>query len=235
MLIIPLLVLILCIAASRLAAQRYKEVIDHGSQERAPTAHTGAEIARLFLAEEEATDVQVVEHSGTVTDYFDPARRRLFLRPEFANGTTMAAWAVALHEAAHATQTGESLGELKWRQSVIRLNRYGPVFTAIAVLALTLARILPARLALVAFGAACAIFLLLNLGTLGIEFNANARLRRFLEKHLAKTPSAWDKLEVYLSRVATREAGDLLRSPRYFLFSAMPGSGNLRPRNKEDP
>jgi hypothetical protein len=36
-------------------------------------------------------------------------------------------------------------------------------------------------------------------------------------------------LEGYLNRAATREVGDLLQSPRYFLFSAMPGSGSNRP------
>ena len=32
-----------------------------------------------------------------------------------------------------------------------------------------------------------------------------------------------------LARVATREVGDLLRSPRYFLLTALPGSGRIRP------
>ncbi|HCN76644.1 MAG TPA: peptidase, partial [Verrucomicrobiales bacterium] len=48
---------------------------------------------------------------------FDPRRRRLFLTRETAGGATLAAWAVALHEAGHAAQTGEALGDVKWRQT----------------------------------------------------------------------------------------------------------------------
>jgi len=172
--------------------------------------------------------VVVVEHNSTVTDYFDPGRRRLFLSPEVAQGVTMAAWAVALHEAAHATQRGEAEGELKWRQTVIKLTRYGPVFTALAAAALLFIKF-PPKLAFMAWIVSCVLFLLLNLGTLAIEFNANARLRRFLEKHLERWPDAREKLQGYLSRVAMREVGDLLRSPRYFFFSALPGSGSSRP------
>jgi hypothetical protein len=83
------------------------------------------------------------------------------------------------------------------------------------------------------FMALCALLLLLNLGTLAIEFNANARLHRFLEKHLEPFPEAHDRLRGYLSAVATREVGDLLRSPRYFFFSGLPGTGKLRPTKKE--
>jgi len=63
-----------------------------------------------------------------------------------------------------------------------------------------------------------------------VEFNANARLRRFLDKHLERHPEALDRLGAYLSRVATREVGDMLRSPRFFLLSGLPGSGKIRPQ-----
>jgi Zn-dependent membrane protease YugP len=229
MLAIPILLVIVCVGLCRWASGRYEAMMSRATQEQAPTAHTGTEIVRLFLAFEGISDVEVVEHGGTVTNYFDPKRRRLFLSREVARGATMASWALALHEASHATQTEAALGDLKWRQSVIKMARYGPVFAAVVAGLMMFFMKFPPRFALIALLAVCVIFLLLNVGTLAVEFNANARLRRFLEKHLAHRSSALERLESCLNRVATREVGDLLQSPRYFLFSAMPGAGTSRP------
>lgn len=229
MLVIPILILTLCVGICRWASGRFNAMLTHASKEPAATAHSGAEIAKLFLAFEEIRDVEIVEHNGTVTNYFDPTRRRLFLSSEVARGTSMASWTLALHEAAHATQTGEMLGDLRWRQSVIKMTRYGPIFAALAAALMMFFMKFPPRFALIGFGAMCVIFLLLNAGTLAVEFNANARLRRFLEKHLNHRSSAHERLEGYLSRAATRELGDLLSSPRYFFFSALPGSSSSRP------
>ena len=233
MLAIPILLVIVCVGLCRWATGRYESMMARATKEQAPTAHTGTEVVRLFLAFEGIDDVEIVEHGGTVTNYFDPKRRRLFLSRDVAQGTTMAAWTLALHEAAHATQTGAALGDLKWRHTVIKLTRYGPIFAAVAAGLMMFFLKFPPRFALIALLAVCVIFLLLNVGTLAVEFNANARLRRFLEKHLSHRASAQERLENYLNRAATREVGDLLRSPRYFLFSAMPGSGSSRPLKRD--
>lgn len=234
MLFIPIILIILCVGLCRWASGRYESMLAQASEERAPTAHNGAEVARLFFAYEGVEDVEIVEHNGMVTNYFDPARRRLFLSPSVAAGTTMAAWTLALHEAAHALQTDEALGDLKWRQTVIKMARYGPVFAAVAAALMMFFMKFPPRFAFIALLAVCIIFLLLNVGTLAVEFNANERLRRFLEKHLVHRPSAHEHLLSYLQKAATRELGDLLSSPRYFLFSAMPGSGSTRPAKRAE-
>lgn len=228
MLAIFIIILLLCFGVCQWAAGRFEQVTGGAMKERAPTAHTGEEIARLFLAFEGETDVQIVEHDGITSNSFDPRRRRLFLTPQVANGTSMGAWAIALHEAAHASQTEESLGELKWRQTVIKLNRYGPMFGLVGLAAMLFLKF-PPRFAIAGLVGACVLLLLLNMGTLAVEHNANARVRRFLEKHLARHEEAQERLGGYLSRVATREVGDLLRSPRYFLLSGLPGSGKVRP------
>ncbi len=234
MLVIPILLLVACIGICRWASGRYEDMWNQGSKERVPTAHTGAEMAQLFFNYEGISDVEIIEHNGVITNYFDPARRRLFLNREVAQGTTMAAWTVALHEAGHAAQEGEALGELKWRQSVIKLTRYAPTLAAvIAVGAMILLRF-PPRFAMMALLAMCLVILLLNLGTLSTEFRANVGVRKFLEKHLAKWSTARDRMDGYLHRAATREVGDMLRSPRYFLFSAMPGTGSSRPVKKDE-
>lgn len=218
------------ISLARWAQARHAAMMLKGSHASAPTAHTGAEIALMFLKSEGVEDVQVVEHNALVSDYFDPTRRRLFLRHEVAQGTTLSAWAVALHEAAHALQTGETLSELKWRQSCIRMSRYLPMAATLVVIALMIARILVAKMAFILAGAILLLILLLNLGSLPTEFNANKRLRRFLDEHLKSHEQARTRLDELLFCMAIREAGDLLSSPRYFFFSALPGTGKARPQ-----
>lgn len=225
-----IVLLLLALGASRWCLRRFEEAVLRGQREKSPLPMTGEEIAMEFLLSEEITDVQVVEHSATVTDYFDPSRRRLFLRPEFKNGRDLAAWAVALHEAAHATQTGDALAELRWRRSCIHLTRYLPTLSGIIALALMLLKVLIPRYAILLVAAVCAVTLLLNFGSVAVERNANLRLRRFLDRRLANHPEARERLDAILSATAYREAGDLLRSPRFFFFSALPGSSKLRPR-----
>lgn len=217
------------LALARWASGRHAVMMLKGSRANAPTAHTGGEIALLFLKSEGVEDVQITEHDAIVSDYFDPTRRRLFLRRDVAHGTTLAAWAVALHEAAHALQTGGSMGELKWRQSCIRMSRYLPTLVVILITSLTLFKILLPRNAILIGAAVFLLILLLNFGSVPVEFNANKRLRRFLDDHLKNHGQAASRLNELLFCMAIREVGDLFSSPRYFFLSALPGTGKSRP------
>lgn len=218
------------LAVARWAQARHASMMLKGFRANAPTAHTGSEIALMFLKSEGVDDVQIVEHNAVVTDYFEPTRRRLFLRRDVAQGTTLSAWAIALHEAAHALQTGESLSELKWRQNCIRMSRYIPMAAVFAIVGLMIARILIAKNAIFVTAAVIVLLLLLNLGSVPLEFNANKRLRRFLDEHLKNHAQASSRLDELLFCMAIREVGDLLSSPRYFFLSALPGTGKMRPR-----
>jgi hypothetical protein len=55
-------------------------------------------------------------------------------------------------------------------------------------------------------------------------------LRLFLEDKLGSHTEAHEQIGRLLSAMALREVGDLIRSPRYFFFSALPGSSKVRPR-----
>ena len=164
-----------------------------------------------------------------VTDFYDPARKRLFLRSAFVEGTDLASWAVALHEAAHATLEGEQLAEFKWRQSCIRMARYLPMMSALVIILLSFLKVMNFKIGMMAFAALWVILFLLNAGSVATEWNANKRLQRFLDKWLVRHPAARERLDEVLSAVATREMGDLVQSPRYFFLSALPGTSKLRP------
>lgn len=228
--VLLVVITVLALGVSQWAASRYQSVMGKGSRVTCPTAHTGGEIALLYLKSEGVLDVQIVEHNGIVTDYFDPARRRLFLHKSVAQGTTLTAWATALHEAAHAVQTdSDGHGEFKWRQSCIRMCRYLPVAVAGIMVALMVGKVMVPRVAILAFLGVFCLLQVLNVGTLPVEFAANRRLRDFLDRHLQRHPQARERLNELLFTMAIREVGDQLRSPRYFFLSALPGAGKSRP------
>jgi uncharacterized protein len=229
MLFIPLILALAAIFVSKWALGRYSDRMTQGTRSQAPENLTGAQIATEFLNAHDAGDVQIVPHDGVVTNYFDPIRRRLFLSKDIREGKNLSAWALALHEAAHALQKGEDRDAFLWRRTCIRLTRYVPVLAAVACGSLLAFLKMPFRNVLFIFVGICVLLMLLNIGTLAVEKNANARLMRWLEDRLSSSPSALDKLEVLLAAIATRELGDLLQSPRYFFFSALPGTSSARP------
>lgn len=230
---ILLIVAIAGFAATRYALSSYEHNLARGRRAQAPENKTGADMAAEFLAAHEISDVKILRHNSVVSDYFDPSRRRLFLRAENYDGKDLAAWSVALHEASHALQTGEDKAALKWRQSCISFTRYVPVASGIVAIIMILFLKRPPRLGLMVIAGACAVVLLLNVGTLAVEFNANKRLMRWLEDRLDRSPDALHKMSEILGSVAIREVGDLLKSPRYFFFSALPGTSSARPTKKE--
>lgn len=230
-----LILFIVLAAAAFFAAQwsagRYQSMMEKGSRVTSPTAHTGAEIARLFLDFEGRSDVAIVEHNSVVSDYYDRKRKRLFLRTEAAQGTTLSAWATALHEAAHAVQdTDPEGGHVKNRQTCIAFCRYLPMVAMLVLGTMAVVRMMPMKMALMALAGVFTMLTAWNAGTVSVEFAANRQLRAFLDRHLARHEQARERLDELLSSMALREGSDVLRSPRYFFLSALPGSGTSRPR-----
>lgn len=230
MLLIPILLALAVFGVSKWALGRYESRMALGRRAPAPENLTGGQIAEEFLNAHGAEDVQIVPHDGIITNYFDPVRRRLFLNKETREGRTLAAWAQALHEAAHALQTGEDKDAFLWRRTCIRLTRYIPMFAAFGAAAMTMFLKVPFRNTLIVFLAVCVLVLLMNLGTLAVEHNANARLRRWLEDRLSSSPTALERLEILIAAAALREVGDLVQSPRYFFLTALPGTSGPRPK-----
>ena len=230
MLVLPLLLVVAAIVVSKWALGRYQSKAALGRQAQAPENRTGEQMALEFLEAHGVLDVQVVAHNGVVTNYYDPTRRRLFLSDDVRQGASLYAWAMAMHEAAHALQTGDDKDALMWRRTCIRLLRYTPTLAGFVALAAMFFLKIPARNVLFGFAGACALVMLLNLGTVALEYNANTRLRNWLEGRLGRHPTALDRIDMLLSAIATRELGDLVLSPRYFFFTALPGTSSSRPK-----
>lgn len=230
MLTIIVLGVILAIGIANFARERFDAASRVGASTAVPERQTAAEVAREFLDAAGAEDVRIVEHNALVTDYFDARRRTLFLHPDVMSGATITAWAIALHEAAHATQGGASRSALEWRMTCIRATRYLPTLIAVVCVILGFLKRLPWPMGLRITALSWFLIMLFNALSLPIEFNASQRALAFLERKLRKNPELLEKLEAVLKGVAWRDTAAFLRSPLYCLFGALPVGGTLRPR-----
>ena len=221
---------LLAIGIANFARQRFDDAMKSDGKPVLPTKTTAGAIAREFLDENEATEVKIVEHNGLVTDYFDAKRRVLFLHRDTMNGTGAAAWALALHEAAHATQIGPMLAAVQMRASNIKLTRYVPALSGIAFLLLGFLKRVPFPIGWRIVAVIWFVVMALNAFSLPVEFNASQRALAFLASRLRKDPEDLEELAHALKGVAWRDTAAFLRSPVYCLFGALPVGGAMRPR-----
>lgn len=222
--------LIVTLGVALFARGRLEDVMKAGARLKSPGGQTAAEVAREFLDDGDASDVRIVAHNALVTDYFDPKRRTLFLHPDVMNSPSAAAWAIALHEAAHAMQIKSMRPALDLRLSNIRLTRYMPTFSAVMFAVLGFLQRPPFSVGWRIVVAIWFVVMLLNVLSLPIEFNASRRALAFLERKLRNNPEMLEQFGRLLGGVAWRDTAAFLRSPLYCLFGALPVGGSLRPR-----
>jgi hypothetical protein len=141
---------------------------------------SGAEIARLMLADNGIHDVQVVSVEGELTDHYNPANKTVNLSPEVYHGRSAAAAAVAAHECGHAVQHATSYSMLEFRSAMVPIqNVSGKVMNMIfwvMILGGSFAQsILPWNMALLIIISCYGIFTLFAFVTLPVEFDASRR------------------------------------------------------------
>ena len=80
---------------------------------------TGAEIAKLMLADHGLHHVQVISVEGQLTDHYNPANKTVNLSAEVYHGRNAAAAAVASHECGHAVQHAKAYSMLEFRSAMV--------------------------------------------------------------------------------------------------------------------
>lgn len=142
------------------------------SEVRVSSGMTGTEAAKRVLASAGLTDVKVETTHGTLTDHYDPSSRTLRLSEAVAHSDSIAAAAVASHEAGHAIQHAEGYQPLMLRNSSVFMVNFGsrlswPIFLLGLILGFA---------PLVHVGIALYVLIVLfALITLPVEFNASSR------------------------------------------------------------
>lgn len=169
------------IVSSRLKGkfQRYSEV--HLTKNL-----TGAEVARLMLADHGLSNVQVISVEGQLTDHYNPANKTVNLSEAVYHGRNAAATAVAAHECGHAVQHAKAYSMLELRSAMVPIQNISAkvinfVFLAMLFGAFAFRGIFSPELALMIIIACYGVFALFALITLPVEFDASKRALAWID------------------------------------------------------
>ncbi len=148
---------------------------------------TGAEVARLMLADHGLSDVQVISVEGQLTDHYNPTNKTVNLSEAVYNGRNAAATAVAAHECGHAVQHATAYSMLELRSAMVPVQNVSGkvinfVFLAMLFGSIALGAALPINLALMIIIACYGVFALFALVTLPVEFDASKRALAWIDQ-----------------------------------------------------
>ena len=141
---------------------------------------TGADVARLMLADHGITDVQVTSVEGELSDHYNPATKVVNLSEGVYNGRNAAATAVAAHECGHAVQHAKAYSMLELRSALVPIQNISAkiinfLFMIMMFGSIFAQGILPWSTALLVIIACYGVFSLFALITLPVEFDASKR------------------------------------------------------------
>jgi uncharacterized protein len=163
-----------------LVSNRLKSKFQEYSQIQLTKNLTGAEIARLMLADSGISDVKVICVEGQLTDHYNPMDKTVNLSQEVYHGRNAAATAVAAHECGHAVQHATAYSMLQLRSAMVPIqNVSGKVINFMMMImmfgAFTASSFLPWTTALLIIIVCYGVFALFALITLPVEFDASKR------------------------------------------------------------
>jgi uncharacterized protein len=147
---------------------------------------TGAEIAKLMLADNGISDVQVISVEGQLTDHYNPANRTVNLSQEVYHGRNAAAAAVAAHECGHAVQHAKAYSMLEFRSAMVPIQNVSAqvinvLFMIMMFGSIFAGQIFPFSTALLIIIACYGVFTLFAFVTLPVEFDASKRALAWIE------------------------------------------------------
>jgi Zn-dependent membrane protease YugP len=157
---------------------------------------TGAEVARLMLADNGIHDVTVTSVEGQLTDHYNPATKTVNLSTGVYHGRNAAATAVAAHECGHAVQHAKAYTMLAFRSAMVPIQGISTqIMNAIfwlSILGGSFLHILPwSTLILIVIGC-YGVFSLFSLITLPVEFDASRRVLAWVKARNIVSPNEYD-------------------------------------------
>ncbi len=161
-------------AVSRTLKSKFKKY----SQTQLQANLSGAEIAKLMLADNNIHNVEVVCVEGQLTDHYNPMNKTVNLSPDVFYGRNAAATAVAAHECGHAVQHATSYAWLQMRSTLVPIQNVSSKilnFVLIASLFGGMALGLPYEIVGFIVVGSYSVMTLFTLVTLPVEFDASNR------------------------------------------------------------
>lgn len=167
------------------------------SEEHLTKDLTGAEIARLMLADNGIHDVQVTSVPGELSDHYNPATKVVNLSEGVYHGRNAAAAAVAAHECGHAVQHANAYSMLKLRSAMVPIQNISSriinmVFLMMMFGTFAIHGLFSLQTALLVVIACYGVFALFALITLPVEFDASKRALAWIENRSIVTPQEHD-------------------------------------------
>jgi Zn-dependent membrane protease YugP len=158
---------------------------------------TGAEIAKLMLADHGLQNVQVISVQGQLSDHYNPANKTVNLSEEVYHGRNAAAAAVASHECGHAVQHAKAYSMLELRSAMVPIQNVSAkvinfLFMMMMFGAFIGGGLLPFDTAILIIIGCYAVFTLFAFITLPVEFDASKRALAWIESRGIVTPREHD-------------------------------------------
>lgn len=160
---------------------------------------TGADAAWRLLQLNGITDVKIRKVGGTLTDYYDPARKEICLSQDVFDSKSIAAIGVACHEAGHACQHAQGYFPLKIRNFVIPATRIGTTIGVPLCLIGLFFNLEPLAYAGIILYSFVALF---QLVTLPVEFNASKKALQTIGQYDFLTDSEYKGAKKVLTAAA---------------------------------
>ncbi|SKC41889.1 hypothetical protein SAMN06298214_0496 [Bacteroidales bacterium WCE2004] len=147
-----------------------------------PSPHglTGADVARLMLAQNGIDDVKVQSVAGRLTDHYNPQDRTINLSEGVYASASVAACAIAAHETGHALQHAQGYAPLRVRSALVPVVTFANNTVQWVLLAgVLLLNVFPTLLWIgIALFAMTTFF---SFVTLPVEINASQRAVQWME------------------------------------------------------
>ena len=180
-----------------LVSSRLKSKFKEYSQVHLAKDLTGAEVARLMLADNGIHDVQVTSVEGELTDNYNPATKIVNLSDGVYNGRNAAATAVASHERGHAVQHANAYSMLQLRTALVPIQNISArvmnfIFMAMIFGGFFLHSALPWNTVILVMIVCYGVFALFALVTLPVEFDASNRALAWVKDRNIVTPGEYD-------------------------------------------
>ncbi len=178
-------------------SSRLKSKFKKYSQTHLTRDLTGAEVAKLMLADNGIHDVQVISVEGQLTDHYNPANKTVNLSQEVFNGRNAAATAIASHECGHAVQHATAYTMLQFRSAMVPIQSISASVLNFLMMALIFGgafagSILPWSTALLVMIVCYAVFALFSIVTLPVEFDASRRALAWVKTRNIVTTQEYD-------------------------------------------
>ena len=205
-----------------IAQSRTMHAFNKLSKETTNANISGAELARMLLNKAGASNVDVVEINGKLTDCYDPINKVVKLSRETYASVSVAALGVVAHEVGHAVQDHKNMFLFKFRSALIPIcnfvsRAFIPMVLLGSILGFTL-WIPSAGYIITWVGVGMyALSLIISFATLGVEKDASNRALELIKQTGLFDETEIRKANTVLQAAITTYIASFTTSLLYFL------------------